>query len=91
MRKIELLAPAGSLDILKAAVDYGADSVYVGLSKFNARVNAENFDVAQLQQGLRYAHARSSKVFLTVNTLMNDSEFEEFPIFRFIEPSSNSL
>ena len=49
-----------------------------GLSKFNARVNAENFDVAQLQQGLRYAHARSSKVFLTVNTLMNDSEFEEF-------------
>lgn len=78
MRKIELLAPAGSLDILKAAVDYGADSVYVGLSKFNARVNAENFDVAQLQQGLRYAHARSSKVFLTVNTLMNDSEFEEF-------------
>ena len=77
-KKIELLAPAGNLEILKAAVDMGADAVYCGLGRFNARVNADNLDLYGLEEALDYAHLRSSKVYLTVNTLMNDMEFEEF-------------
>lgn len=77
-KKIELLAPAGNLEILKAAVDMGADAVYCGLGCFNARVNADNFDIYELEEAADYAHLRSSKVYLTVNTLMNNMEFDEF-------------
>lgn len=77
-KKIELLAPAGNLEILKAAVDMGADAVYCGLGRFNARVNADNFDIYELEEAVDYAHLRSSKVYLTVNTLMNNMEFDEF-------------
>ena len=77
-KKIELLAPAGNLEILKAAVDMGADAVYCGLGRFNARVNADNLDLNDLEEAVDHAHLRSSKVYLTVNTLMNDMEFEEF-------------
>lgn len=77
-KRIELLAPAGNLEILKAAVDMGADAVYCGLGRFNARVNADNLDLNSLEEALDYAHVRSSKVYLTVNTLMNDMEFDEF-------------
>ena len=77
-KKIELLAPAGNLEILKAAVDMGADAVYCGLRRFNARANADNLDLNELEEAVDYAHLRSSKVYLTVNTLMNDMEFEEF-------------
>ena len=77
-KKIELLAPAGNLAILKTAVDSGADSVYLGLKEFSARASADNFTLEELEEGVNYAHARSSKVFLAVNTLMSDSEFEVF-------------
>lgn len=77
-KKIELLAPAGNLEILKAAVDMGADAVYCGLGRFNARVNADNLDIYELEEAADYAHLRSSKVYLTVNTLMNNMEFDEF-------------
>ena len=77
-KKIELLAPAGNLEILKAAVDMGADAVYCGLGRFNARVNADNLDIYELEEAIDYAHLRSSKVYLTVNTLMNNMEFDEF-------------
>ena len=77
MEKIELLAPAGNLRILKAAVDSGADAVYCGLTVFNARINAENLTLGQFEEGVDYAHVRSSKVYLTVNTLVNDSERED--------------
>ncbi len=77
-KKIELLAPAGNLAILKTAVDSGADSVYLGLKEFSARAGAENFTIEELEEGVDYAHARSSKVFLAVNTLMSDMEFETF-------------
>lgn len=77
METIELLAPAGNLRILKAAVDSGADAVYCGLTVFNARINAENLTLGQFEEGVDYAHARSSKVYLTVNTLVNDSERED--------------
>ena len=76
--KIELLAPAGNLEILKTAVDSGADSIYLGLKEYSARASADNFTLDELEEGVNYAHARSSKVFLAVNTLMSDNEFEVF-------------
>ena len=76
--RIELLAPAGNLEILKVAVDSGADSVYLGLKEYSARAGADNFTLEELEEGVDYAHTRSSKVFLAVNTLMSDNEFELF-------------
>ena len=76
--RIELLAPAGNLEILKTAIDSGADSVYLGLKEFSARASADNFTLDELEEGVNYAHVRSSKVFLAVNTLMSDNEFEVF-------------
>ncbi len=76
--RIELLAPACNLAILKTAVDSGADSVYLGLKEFSARAGADNFTMEELIEGIDYAHARSSKIFLAVNTLMSDMEFETF-------------
>ncbi len=77
MNKVELMAPAGSLEILKAAVDSGADAVYLGVGAYNARMNAENFTFDDLAEGVKYAHYRSSKVYLTLNTLVNDYEFDD--------------
>ena len=77
MKKVELMAPAGSLEILKAAVDSGADAVYLGVGAYNARMNAENFTFDDLSEGVKYAHYRSSKVYLTLNTLVNDYEFDD--------------
>ena len=77
-KKIELLAPAGNLEILKVAVDSGADSVYLGLKEYSARAGADNFTLDELEEGVDYAHTRSAKVFLAVNTLMSDNEFELF-------------
>ncbi|MCQ2482853.1 MAG: U32 family peptidase [Clostridia bacterium] len=77
MNKIELMAPAGNLEILKAAVDYGADAVYLGVGAFNARMNADNFGFDELQEGIRYAKLRSSKVYLTLNTIVNSFELDE--------------
>lgn len=77
MNRIELMAPAGNLEILKAAVDYGADAVYLGVGAFNARMNADNFGFEELQEGVRYAKLRSSKVYLTLNTIVNSFEMEE--------------
>ena len=74
---IELLAPAGNLDILKAAVDCGADAVYCGLNAFNARIKANNFDIDSFREGARYCHLRGSKIYLTLNTLISDYEFDE--------------
>ena len=73
---IELLAPAGNLEILKAAVDCGADAVYCGLSAFNARINANNFQIDDFREGASYCHYRGSKIYLTLNTLVGDSEIE---------------
>ena len=74
MRKPELLAPAGSMSMLKAAVDAGADAVYLGLNQYNARIHADNFTLESLQEALSYAHLRNSKVYITLNTLLNDDE-----------------
>ncbi len=73
----ELLAPAGNIDSFKAACIGGADAIYMGLSKFNARNMAENFDLQSYIDCIEYAHLRGVKVYLTLNTLMNNSELEE--------------
>jgi len=72
--KPELLAPAGNLEILKIAVNNGADAVYLGASRFSARGSAENFSLKELAEGLAYAHQRSVRVYLALNTLIADSE-----------------
>lgn len=77
MNKIELLAPAGSFEALAAAVESGADAVYLGGSKFNARAYADNFDDDELIKAVDYAHLRGVKVYITVNILLFDRELEE--------------
>ncbi|HEY8423594.1 MAG TPA: U32 family peptidase, partial [Clostridia bacterium] len=76
-RKAEILAPAGNKDSLKAAIDYGADAVYLGLDKYNARAAAENFTLDNLKTWLDYAHLYGVKVYLAVNILLNYKECEE--------------
>ncbi len=79
MSSLELLAPAGSIDILKKAVDCGADAVYCGLSgEHNARGNAVNLTIEELEEGIDYAHVRGSKVYLTCNTLLSDDEIGSY-------------
>lgn len=76
-KKIELLAPAGNEESFKAAVNAGADAVYMGLGKHNARVMARNFSVSKYIECIRYAHIRGVKVYLTLNTLLFDNEIKE--------------
>lgn len=73
----ELLAPAGSPEAFIAAVENGADAVYIGGRAFNARINAGNFDNETMQKAFDYAHKRGVKVYVTMNTLLCDSELEE--------------
>ena len=77
MNNPELLLPVGNFDCLKAAIQNGADAVYLGASTFNARNSATNFDFDELEQAVNYAHIRNVKVHLTLNTLIKNNEFEE--------------
>lgn len=72
----EILAPAGSIDALKAAVRCGANAVYLGGKVLNARRNASNFSQDELEAAVEYCHARNVKVYLTLNTLVSDGELE---------------
>jgi len=74
---LELLAPAGSYEAFKAAVENGADAVYLGGRSFSARASAANFDLEELQKAVHYAHERQVKVYVTVNILIADQEFQE--------------
>lgn len=71
---LELLAPAGSMEALRAAVQNGADAVYLGVGPFNARQGARNFTIDTLREAVQYAHIRGVAVHLTVNTLVSDRE-----------------
>ena len=73
----ELLAPAGNLNTALAAFDAGADAVYAGLKKFNARERGDNFTSEEMGQLISYAHRNGKKVYLTFNTLLRDSELKE--------------
>ena len=70
----ELLAPAGSLDIFRAVIHAGADAVYVGGDLFGARAYARNFSKEELLEASDYAHLHGRKVYLTVNTLLKNTE-----------------
>lgn len=71
---LEILAPAGSMDALIAAVRSGADAVYIGAERFGARASAKNFDFEQLKEAVDFCHQRGVKLYLTMNTLITDSE-----------------
>ena len=74
---LELLAPAGSPEAVRAAVCAGADAIYLGYGRFNARRNAKNFSDDEFAQAVSYCHARGVKVYLTLNTLVSDRELPQ--------------
>lgn len=74
---LELLAPAGSMGSLRAAVQNGADAVYLGVGEFNARQSAKNFTLETLNEALKYCHIRGVQVHLTLNTLVADREMQQ--------------
>ncbi|WP_432663944.1 U32 family peptidase [Wukongibacter baidiensis] len=78
MKKVELLAPVGSYEALIAAVQNGADAVYLGGKKFGARQYANNFDEEKLKEAVEYCHIRDVKVYVTVNTIVADEELKDF-------------
>ncbi len=77
-KRPELLSPAGSFDALRAAIDGGADAIYMGSASFNARINAENFDPSSMSDAVKLAHAYGVKLYQTVNTMILDRERDEF-------------
>ncbi len=78
MNRPELLAPGGSLEKLKTAIDYGADAVYIGGDAFSLRVAAENFSIEDMRQGLAYAHERGKRVYLTANIIPHNDDLSDF-------------
>ena len=74
MRKLELLIPAGSLDVLKTAVIYGADAVYLGGEAFGLRAKAKNFTNEEIKEGIAFAHERGAKVYITANILAHNAD-----------------
>lgn len=74
MREIELLIPAGSLDVLKTAVVYGADAVYIGGEAFGLRAKAKNFTNEEIKEGIAFAHSRGAKVYITANILAHNDD-----------------
>ncbi|SHI66926.1 putative protease [Clostridium amylolyticum] len=74
MRKPELLAPAGNLEKLKTAIDFGADAVYLGGNRLNLRAFADNFTEEDIKEGVKYAHDRNKKVYVTLNVFPHNSD-----------------
>ena len=74
MRKTELLIPAGSLDVLRTAVVYGADAVYIGGEAFGLRAKAHNFSIEEMREGIAFAHERGVKVYVTANILAHNED-----------------
>ena len=74
LKKIELLAPAGSVEALNAAVSRGADAVYLGLKNFNARLRSANFTYAQFEGALRSLRRQGRRLYVTVNTVFEQRE-----------------
>ncbi len=77
IKRPELLSPAGNLEKLKYAINYGADAVYCAMNKFGMRASAGNLSKEELRQALDYAHARDAKVYVTLNTMPRDTELNE--------------
>ena len=75
-RDVEILAPAGSIESLKAAILAGADAVYIGGTQFGARAYAKNLSEEELLDAIDYVHIHGRRIYLTVNTLLKDSEMD---------------
>ena len=75
-KKPELLVPAGGLDTLKVAVDYGADAVYIGGQSFGLRAKADNFSIEEMRKGVEYAHAHGTKVYVTANIFAHNYDID---------------
>lgn len=73
----ELLAPAGNMEALKVAISNGCDAIYLGMQKFGARAYSSNFDLESLKEAVTYAHLRSVKIYVTMNTIVFENEVEE--------------
>lgn len=83
-KKVEVLAPAGSFDSMKAAVNAGADAVYIGGTRFGARAYADNLDQDRMIEAIDYAHLHGISLYMTVNTLVKEREFEE--LYEYLRP-----
>ncbi len=75
-RKVELLVPAGSLEVLKVAVDYGADAVYIGGQAYGLRAKADNFSIEEMKKAVKYAHTKNAKVYVTANIFAHNYDIE---------------
>lgn len=76
MQKVELLIPAGSLEVLKVAVDYGADAVYIGGEAFGLRAKAHNFSIEDMKEAAAYCHARGVKLYVTANIFAHNDDLD---------------
>ena len=85
MRKTELLAPAGSLESLIAAVNAGADAVYIGGTKFGARAYANNLTEEDMKWAIDYTHLHGVALYMTINTLLKEKELEE-QLYSYVKP-----
>jgi putative protease len=81
MQKVELLAPAGDLEKLKIAFIYGADAVYIGGQTFGLRASARNFSFEDMAEGIKFAHERGKKVYVTLNIIPHNEELQELPAY----------
>ena len=77
-KKYELLSPAGNFESLMAAIEGGCDAVYLGGKLFGARAFSQNFDEKELEKAVLYAHSYDVKIYVTVNTLIYESEVDKF-------------
>ena len=92
MKRPELLVPAGSLEVLKIAVIYGADAVYIGGESFGLRAKAKNFTLEEMAQGIAFAHAHQAKVYVTANIFAHNEDLsgvrEYFQQLKEIQPDA---
>ena len=78
MKKIELLSPVGNLEMLNAAVNNGADAIYLAGKNYGARKYANNFTNDEIKEAIKYAHLYGVKVYVTINTVIYEGEIESF-------------
>lgn len=81
MKRPELLIPAGSLEVLKIAVVFGADAVYIGGEAFSLRAKAKNFSINEMKEGIAFAHAYGAKVYVTANILAHNGDLEDVRVY----------
>ena len=76
MKKPEILAPANNLEVLKTAIHYGADAVYIGGDMYGLRAKAKNFTLSEMTEGVQFAHEHGVKVYVTANILAHNADLE---------------